>query len=122
MKKLIAIFMAVVMVMSFVGCNRSDNSQDSNSDVDIAAMTEKSKNYADALFQEHLNRESEGDYEIEHTYYGFITNDPLVFIIGYEYTIDGTQYVYGYKLGLNENLTFNVIEEGKSIGEFVVSN
>ena len=120
MKKLLVLLMVLVMVVSLLGCNRSDNSQDLNSNVDIAAMTEKSKNFADALFQEHLNSESEGDYEIEHTSYGFIISDPLAFMIGYEYTVDGTQYVYGYKLGLNENLTFNVIEEGESVGKFVL--
>lgn len=121
MKKLIILWMTFVVVMSLAGCNRPDKTQDDKADMQfVADMVEKSKDYADSLFHEQLSNESESDYEIAQINYGFITDDPLIFIIGYEYTIDHSEYLYGYKLRLNEDLTFTVIEEGESIGEFIM--
>lgn len=62
------------------------------------------------------------DYEIEETNYGFITDDPVIFIAGYRYICDGSEEVYGYKLRMNDDQTFSVIEEGVQVGKFIMGS
>ena len=70
-----------------------------------------------------LSEEGISQYEILLTTGGFITSDPLVYISGYQYSYDGKNAVYGYKLQLNDDgSTFTVLEEGVEIGEFVCLN
>ena len=121
MKKLIVLLMALVMTTALIGCNNSDAVTDDSANIQIAAdMVEKAKEYTDPLFNEYLNNQSIMDYEITYTNYGFITGDPVVFIVGYQYTVDDSEFLYGYKLGLNENQTFTVLEESEAVGEFIM--
>ena len=121
MKKLIVLLATLVMLVVLVGCNNSDVAIDDSIDMQIAAdMVEKAKEYANSLFHEYLNNQNVTDYEITQTNYGFITGDPVVFIIGYQYTVDDSEFLYGYKLELNENQTFSVLGEGEFVGEFAM--
>lgn len=61
-------------------------------------MVEKAKEYAEQIFHEYLNTQNVTNYEITQTNYGFITGGPVVFIIGYQYTVDDSEFLYGYKL------------------------
>ncbi len=121
MKKLIVLLTPLVMVVVLVGCNNSDVPIDDSIDMQIVADTvENAKEYSNQLFYEYLNNQDITDYEITQTNYGFITGDPVVFIIGYQYTVDDSEFLYGYKLELNENQTFSVLGEGEFIGEFAI--
>ena len=121
MKKLIVLLATLVMVVVLVGCNNSDVTIDDSIDMQITTdMVEKAKEYADPLFHEYLNNQNITDYEITQTNYGFITGDPVIFIIGYQYTVDDFEFLYGYKLELNENQTFSVLGEGEFVGEFTI--
>lgn len=59
-------------------------------------------------------------YEITQTNYGFITGNTVVFAIGYQYMVDESEFLYGYKLELDENQTFTLLEEGESVGEYIM--
>lgn len=121
MKKLIVLLATLVMVVVLVGCNNSDVTIDDSIDMQITTdMVEKAKEYADPLFHEYLNNQNITDYEITQTNYGFITGDPAIFIIGYQYTVDDSEFLYGYKLELNENQTFSVLGESEFVGEFTI--
>lgn len=121
MKKFIVLLATLVMAFALVSCNNSDVATDDNVNIQMATdMVEKAKEYVEPLFHEYLDSQSVTDYEITQTNYGFITDDPVVFIIGYQYTVDDSEFLYGYKLKLNENQTFTVLEEGKSVCEFIM--
>ncbi len=121
MKRIFVLLMTLVMVLALVGCNHWDVATEDGADMQIAAdMTEKAKEYTAPLFREYLKKQSVVDYEITQTNYGFITGNPVVFVVGYQYIVDDSEFLYGYKLKLNENQTFTLLEEGESVGEFIL--
>lgn len=61
------------------------------------------------------------DYDIELTSGGFITSDPIVYVVGYRYMYNGVTDLYGYKLKQAES-GFTVLEEGYEVGKFVVGD
>ena len=61
------------------------------------------------------------EYSIDLTSHGFVTDDPLIYIVGYRYTYNGQTTTYGYKMHQTEE-GFAVIEEGVEVGEFITGN
>ncbi len=120
MKKIFVLLMTLGMVLTLAGCNPRDKATEDDAGMQIAAdMSEKAKEYAAPLFLEYLKKQGVADYEITQTNFGFLTGDPVVFVVGYQYVVEDSEFLYGYKLKLNENQTFTLLEEGQSVGEFI---
>lgn len=118
----ITLLLGLVMLISLVGCDNTDDSNDNSVDMQfVSEMVEESKKYADKCFEKHLSNKNQTKYEIKHSNYGFISYNPMVFAVGYEYIVDDSQYLYGYKLILNDDLSFSVIGEGETAAEFIMN-
>ena len=121
MKKTVSIILIIIAIFTFTGCGNTNKVKDESIDIEIVNnKVEKVKEYTDTLFIKHMESEHVSTYKIKQTHYGFITDDPLIILVGYEYVVDNSEYLYGYKLKLNDNSTFTLIEESESIGKFIM--
>ena len=127
MKQKIMLFLIGSAIASILaGCSSnaglfvSQNSETSFALQDAFDVSVKAEEYTNKLFTYMLSEEGVSQYEILLKTSGFITSDPLVYIAGYQYSYDGKEAVYGYKLQLNDGgAAFTVLEEGVETGEFV---
>ena len=126
MKKTVSLVLVLMMVMTFAGCRNSSEAteelpvDDNQGTQLISDMSVKAKEYANQLLETMLKDKGAADYQITQSNSGFLTGDRVVFLVGFQYTRDGAETVYGYKLAVNEDLTFTVMEEGTSTGEFIM--
>ena len=126
MKQKIMLFLVGAVIASILaGCSGNaglsvcQSSEASAAFQDAFDMSVKAEAYASERFTSMLLEEGISQYEILLTTGGFITDDPLVYIAGYQYRYDGKEAVYGYKLQLNDDgATFAVLEGGVEAGEF----
>ncbi len=121
MKKIISLVLVLTVVLIFAGCESAESVSDNEDGLQaVSDLSVKAKEYTDVLFDEMLKEQGITDYDITSANYGFITDDPIVFFVGYEYSVNGSDSIYGYKLTINDGLMFEVAEEGPSIGEFAM--
>lgn len=128
MKKILSLVFVLVMVLTFAGCKSAKSSSNDEQELQASGLgmatdlSGKAREYTDVLFDEMLKEQGITDYDITRTNYGFITEDPVVFIVGYEYSINGndSDNIYGYKLTVNDGLMFHVTEEGPSVAQCVM--
>ena len=73
------------------------------------------------LVDEMLKQSGVKSYEIELTAGGFITDDPLIYLVAYQYHYNDKNEVYGYKLQ-QVNSGFTVLEEGSEVGMFIIGD
>ena len=122
MKK--TILLLLVMILTFAGCGNQTLAENAvNEDAPIQTVYDDSRRaeeYAKKLFVAMLEEKGITDYEIKQTNGGFLTDDPVVYIAGYCYTYGGTEAVYGYKLTMNDDHTFSILEEGTETGKFIM--
>ena len=125
MKKAILIII-LIMLMGFTGCtNTTSTRQGSNAEQpDSAVQTAydtslDARTFTDTLLEEMLSKQGITDYTIDMTAGGFITSDPVIYMVGYRYTHNGQTDVYGYKLSQSGD-GFEVIGEGSEIGELII--
>ena len=118
-KTILTITLAALMLLT--GCSGAGSGDSSHSDSAMQAAYDASldaRTFADGLLKDMLSEQGIADYTIDTTSGGFITDDPITYVVGYCYTHDGQTEVYGYKLSQSEN-GFEVIAEGTEIGEVV---
>ena len=123
MRKPVWIVMAAVLAFSISGCTEKQETE-TGSDAGIQMAFDNSfaaQDFTDGLLEELLEQKGIEDYGIELTSGGFITDDPITYIVGYRYHHDGITETYGYKLKQTE-AGFTVLEEGAEVGEFIVGN
>lgn len=122
MKKLHCLLMVFIMTILLTGCsNLVDKKADNDAGLQIAFdISKKAEEYTQQLLHAHLKEQGVEDYSITQTHRGFITDNPVVFIVGYQYTLDSSESYYGYKLALDEDQPFTVLEEGIPVGEFIM--
>lgn len=123
MRKSVWIVMAAVLAFSISGCAEKQEPE-TGSDAGIQMAFDNSfaaRDFTDGLLEELLEQKGIEDYEIELTSGGFITDDPVTYIVGYRYQHNGITETYGYKLKQTE-AGFTVLEEGAEVGEFIVGN
>lgn len=125
MKKAILIII-LIMLMGFTGCtNTTSTRQGSNAEQPDSAMQTAydtsldARTFTDTLLEEILSKQGITDYTIDMTAGGFITSDPVIYMVGYRYTHNGQTDVYGYKLSQSGD-GFEVIGEGSEIGELII--
>lgn len=125
MKKAILIII-LIMLMGFTGCtNTTSTRQGSNAEQPDSAMQTAydtsldARTFTDTLLEEILSKQGITDYTIDMTAGGFITSDPVIYMVGYRYTHNGQTDVYGYKLSQSGD-GFEVIGEGPEIGELII--
>lgn len=125
MKKAILIII-LIMLMGFTGCtNTTSTRQGSNAEQPDSAMQTAydtsldARTFTDTLLEEMLSKQGITDYTIDMTAGGFITSDPVIYMVGYRYTHNGQTDVYGYKLSQSGD-GFKVIGEGSEIGELII--
>lgn len=123
MKKVI-LAITLITLMILVGCSNTTDSitQTSSSDSAIQTAYDTSldaRTFTDSLLKEMLSKQGIADYVIDTTTGGFITSDPVIYMVGYHYTHNGQTDVYGYKLSQSKD-GFEVIAEGTEIGEVII--
>ena len=125
MKKAILIII-LIMLMGFTGCtNTTSTRQGSNAEQPDSAMQTAydtsldARTFTDTLLEEMLSKQGITDYTIDMTAGGFITSDPVIYMVGYRYTHNGQTDVYWYKLSQSGD-GFEVIGEGSEIGELII--
>lgn len=116
----------LIMLMGFTGCtNTTSTRQGSNAEQPDSAMQTAydtsldARTFTDTLLEEMLSKQGITDYTIDMTAGGFITSDPVIYMVGYRYTHNGQTDVYGYKLSQSGD-GFEVIGEGSEIGELII--
>ena len=100
MRKSVWIVMAAVLAFSISGCAEKQEPE-TGSDAGIQMAFDNSfaaRDFTDGLLEELLEQKGIEDYEIELTSGGFITDDPVTYIVGYRYQHNGITETYGYKL------------------------
>ena len=122
MKKLFILLIVFAMAFSLVGCNNlASENTGNNSGMQMAFdMSKKAGEYTQQLFRAHLEEQGVTNYTLTQINRGFITDNPVVFIVGYQYAIDDSESFYGYKLSWDKEQTFTVLEEGVSVSEFIM--
>ena len=110
-----------LLVLLCSGCQSVDTiGADENSEFSLLSdqsdQSESAKEFATAAF-----RDSYGNYPIQSTAYGFVTEKKPIYLVGFSYEKDGGLARYGYKLSMAEDFTFSILEEGSAIGEFLFS-
>lgn len=124
------ITLALILLTVLTGCSgtagsaslSSADAAHSDSAMQMAYDTSlDARSFADGLLEAMLTKQGITDYTIDMTSGGFITNDPIIYTVGYQYTHNGQTEVYGYKLKQSKG-SFTVIAEGTEIGEFMVGN
>ncbi len=71
------------------------------------------------LVQEHgIARDS-----VNGRFYGFVTADPVYYIVGFTYTVPGTdtEKSYGYHISVDDNYHFEILEQNEEIGKQMIS-
>ena len=127
MKKAI-LTITLIMLIALTACSNTTNSisqiSSSVESSDPAMQTAynnslDSRTFTDSLLEEMLSKQGVTDYVIDTTTGGFITSDPVIYMVGYRYTHNGQTDVYGYKLSQSKD-GFEVIAEGTEIGEVII--
>ena len=127
MKKAI-LTITLIMLIVLTGCSNTTNSvsqtnssaESSDSAMQTAYDTSlDARTFTDSLLKEMLSKQGITDYAIDTTTGGFITSDPVIYMVGYRYTHNGQTDVYGYKLSQSKD-GFEVIAEGTEIGEVII--
>ena len=96
MKK--AMVLSVFLLTSiFAGCSVTpENNASADAGVQLAFDTSMvAREFTDELLAEMLAGKGIVDYDIELTSGGFITSDPIVYVVGYRYMYNGVTYLYG---------------------------
>lgn len=124
-KLLLLLELLLLLSIMFVGCanhNSTKGNTTGNQEViqQISDYSSKAEEFAHALFVDKLSKEQIEDYEIVSSTNGFITSEPPVYVVAYEYTYNSTNHIYGYKLTQTESGSFLVLEEGEEIGLFII--
>lgn len=111
------VLVALGVLLSFAGCAKdpAKGVQDPYSTMPQMNVTEITT-YTDQLLQEMLSQKGISQYEIQKTSQGFLTGDPMIYIVSYRYQHSGGQERYGYKLSQTED-GFSVLEEGPEVGK-----
>ena len=124
--KIAILIIILIMLMGFTGCtNTTSTRQGSNAEQPDSAMQTAydtsldARTFTDTLLEEMLSKQGITDYTIDMTAGGFITSDPVIYMVGYRYTHNGQTDVYGYKLSQSGD-GFEVIGEGYEIGELII--
>ena len=124
--KIAILIIILIMLMGFTGCtNTTSTRQGSNAEQPDSAMQTAydtsldARTFTDTLLEEMLSKQGMTDYTIDMTAGGFITSDPVIYMVGYRYTHNGQTDVYGYKLSQSGD-GFEVIGEGSEIGELII--
>lgn len=124
--KIAILIIILIMLMGFTGCtNTTSTRQGSNAEQPDSAMQTAydtsldARTFTDTLLEEMLSKQGITDYTIDMTAGGFITSDPVIYMVGYRYTHNGQTDVYGYKLSQSGD-GFEVIGEGSEIGELII--
>lgn len=115
------ITLAVMSALTLTGCIFQANQPDNSVAQVIYDTSLEAKKFADALFEGMVEEKDISEYSIDLTSHGFVTDDPLIYIVGYRYTYNGQTTTYGYKMHQTEE-GFAVIEEGVEVGEFITGN
>jgi len=118
----------LIMLIVLTGCSNTTNSvsqtnssaESSDSAMQTAYDTSlDARTFTDSLLKEMLSKQGIADYVTDTTAGGFITSDPVIYMVGYRYTHNGQTDVYGYKLSQSKD-GFEVIAEGTEIGEVII--
>ena len=127
MKKAI-LTITLIMLIALTACSNTTNSisqiSSSVESSDSAMQTAynnslDARTFTDGLLEKMLSKQGVADYVIDTTTGGFITSDPIIYMVGYRYTYNGQTDVYGYKLRQSKE-GFAVIAEGTEIGEVII--
>ena len=123
--KLLLSGLLLLLSIMFVGCTNNNSTQRNTAEnqeaiQQISDYSSKAEEFTHALFVDKLSKEQISDYEIVSSQNGFITSDPPIYIVAYEYTYKSTNHIYGYKLTQTESGSFMVLDEGEEIGSFIL--
>ena len=123
MKKSLLAAVFAVLILSLAGClPQQDSSATSDAGVQTAFDNSvAASDFTDELLEDMLGQKGINNYEIELTSGGFITDDPVTYLVGYRYRCNDEIEVYGYKLRQTED-GFTVLDEGPEVGAFIVGN
>ena len=123
MRKSLLAVAAMVFLLSLGGCS-PQQMPSTELDMGVQAAFDNSfvaREFTDELLDEMLKQSGVKSYEIELTAGGFITDDPLIYLVAYQYHYNDKNEVYGYKLQ-QVNSTFTVLEEGSEVGMFIIGD
>lgn len=122
MKKAI-ILSGILLAFVLAGCSTIlENNMSQDAGVQLAFDTSmEAREFTDELLAEMLAEKGIVDYDIELTSGGFMTSEPIVYVVGYRYVYNGVTDLYGYKLSQTES-GFTVLEESYEVGEFIVGD
>ena len=123
MKKSLLAAVFAVLILSLAGCLPQQDSS-TTSDAGFQTAFDNSvaaSDFTDELLEDMLGQKGINNYEIELTSGGFITHDPVTYLVGYRYRCNDEIEVYGYKLRQTED-GFTVLDEGPEVGAFIVGN
>ena len=116
--------LALVALSAFVlsGCSAEKDGDVSSKWMQAAYDTSlEAREYTDALLAGMLEEIGVTYYDIELTSGGFITDAPVVYIVGYRYSYGDITETYGYKLRKTES-GFSVLEESREIGAVITGD
>ena len=76
------------------------------------------KQFAETSFEEKMGGQ---EYEIINTAYGFVVSDEFYYVVGFQYEHEKQIGQYGYKIFIDEQGTYRIIEESSAVASFIYS-
>lgn len=120
----LALFLCVLCLMA-AGCSQPSQPSETGSQVmqEMYDRSDAAKAFCEPLFAAQM-AESGVTYTVDRTAYGFYTADTAdsVYVVGFLYTADGQQGMYGYKVSVDADRNCRVVAEGADVAAFLFSN
>lgn len=123
MKKTLGILIILICIFTCAGCSSKTTAEQSNGGFQLAYDTsERAKEWGETLLSKRLAGQNIENYKIEHTAYGFITDEPPVFIVAFQYSYGNENDIYGYRFQLNDKEEFTVNDEGAETAKVILNH
>lgn len=120
----LTLFLSVLCLLT-AGCSQPSQPFETGSQVmqEMYDRSDAAKAFCELLFASQM-AEQGVTYTVERTSYGFYTADTAdsVYVVGFLYTADGQQGMYGYKVAVDQDRNCHVVAEGADVAAFLFSN
>lgn len=120
----LSLFLCILCLLT-AGCTQQSQPSETGSKVmqEMYDRSDAAKAFCEPLFAAHM-AEQGVTYTVERTSYGFYTADTAdsVYVVGFLYTADGQQGMYGYKVAVDQDKNCRVVAEGADVAAFLFSN
>lgn len=125
MKRMRLVLCLCVLCLLAAGCSQSSQPSETGNQLmqEMYDCSDAAKAFCEPLFAANM-AEQGVTYTVDRTSYGFYTADMAdsVYVVGFLYSAEGQQGMYGYKVAVDQDKHCRVVAEGADVAAFLFSN